>query len=186
MKQTGVCFCSAAKSNNTFTPDLDSESMLVRKPASRSRCKLHTTWLTREAHAVGKKKRSQRGAFPLSDVMGKRCTLMSFLPLFLTLPIAPPVLPSSVRSCWQLCTVASFCSSSPHPGPEHVPPIRSRQRNAWKSLNALPLLKSLFHCPREDAGGTTRQPSPLYFIGLCPSNFPNNLRLYIENKTAKE
>ncbi len=81
------------------------------------------------------------------------------------LDVLPPSLPCSLHhttpslslicpSCWQLCTVASFCLSSPHPGPERVPPIRSCQRNAWKSLTAVAAKKPL-SLHREDTGGVT-------------------------------
>lgn len=82
MKQTGVCFCSAAKSNNTFTQDQGSEPILDRKPASRSRCKLHTTWLTCEAHAVKKKAWGER--------------FLSMMSWVKVVPWCPPSLSSSL------------------------------------------------------------------------------------------
>lgn len=61
------------------------------------------------------------GAFPLSDVMGK-----SFpLPLFLALSLLSSDHLADNSAQWPLSAL-----SSPHPGPERVPPIRSCQRNA--------------------------------------------------------
>lgn len=79
-------------------------------------------------------------AFYLSDVMGKRYP-----------PWCPPRL-SSLLSTFVLSSVHHADSSaqwplsalsSPHPGPERVPPIRSRQRNAWKTLTAVAAIKPL-------------------------------------------
>lgn len=90
------------------------------------------------------------GAFLLGDVIGKICLpWCPPTPPVLALSITPPFFLSSVRSWWQLCTVISFCMSSPHP--EHVPPIRSRQRNAWKK----PTAKKPLSLPWEDTGGMT-------------------------------
>ena len=84
-------------------------------------------------------------------------------------------------SRWRLSTVASFCLSSPHPGPECVPPRRSCQRNA----SPLSLLKSLFHYPVIDMGRMTAL--TLSLTGLHPSlKNPSRQRQNIDKKTEVE
>lgn len=116
--------------------------------------------------------------FPLGDVMGKSCLPWSppSLPLFIALSIKLPSFSHLCSPCWQPGTVASFCPSSPRPGPEHVPSIRSCQRNVWKSLNAVAAKKPL-SLRREVTGAMTRRDKRTLaasFVGLFPSAFPKN------------